>query len=139
MAKEGIDTKMEIILKAIILKIKKEVGEDTILTKEEFYNHNLIHFLPKSQRFIYLMALFMLENKKMVRDKVQEKLLILMEAFMMDNGKAIKSMEQGNFNMLIKQNIMDNGKEMFEKGMALITIQMEINIKVIGAEIFKME
>lgn len=56
-----------------ILRIRKEVLENIIFTREEFYVHSSIHCLAKYLRFNCLMELFILENKKMGLDKVQEK------------------------------------------------------------------
>jgi hypothetical protein len=86
MDKGNLNIKVGIIFKDITLKIKKEVRENIILIKGGFYNRSSIQILHRYQKYIYQMVQFMLENKKMDQERVQEKLSMLMVVFMMVNG-----------------------------------------------------
>ena len=70
---DATNMRMEMFLKALILKMKKEVMENTILLKEEFFKLNLILYLPRYQRQFFQMVQFTQENRKMGVVKVQER------------------------------------------------------------------
>ena len=129
---------METLLKVIILKMKKEAKENIILSKVEYYNHNLILIHLRYPQSIWLMVRFIQANKEMVLDRVLEKQFTWMDLLMTDNGIMTRNMVMDSFSMLMVQNITDNGKKICAEGMEHIIILITIDMKVIGIMIFKM-
>ena len=76
---------------------------------------------------------------KMVKETVMVLISGLMETSTKATGQTIKHTDKVNSTFILEHSTMEIGSEIRHKGTAYIRIQMDINIKVIGQKISKME
>lgn len=109
MVQVNINTKMVIYLKVNTLKMRNVAMVNTYFHKVVYYNHNSTLIPVRYVKYYFPMAQYTSDNRRMDLVKAVVSQLTLMAVFMKENGKMIKNKEMDYSNILIIQNMMENG------------------------------